>query len=475
MADIYKEIIEYQRTLFALLNEFFYRSTGKSVEEFSSLDEFSENIHKVGASIAKQFGSALEWADNEIRRFYSEEGAKVYSNAKNLAGMKLTLGGSSEFLETHLKAVSSSLLYADTVLIPDPVFPWLEVERREERFRHVKLLQAAFFILHLKPIVDADLTIPAVCVFPSWEKLLEQHDHETKKGLMQLNIDIFSHYVDVSIESSKDLVDFINKYPDKFIEAVDRKNLFVGPGSRIGEPVKNALSNYEAHVNEWRSEAWLQHFHKLSSEEKVLNAINERLLPQYHLIENSTELNSNPLLPIQQQAHYFHLISEMNSSRLVKLGLLDPKSRALISAFSNERFSWLTNIPICDIVNLRINNENARFKKRLESVVSHMHDTTINDIDKVAREISHDLRVATNDHLKEIESITKKYQRKHTETLMTAWVSFGAALIPSLAPLIGITAPLALTMKYAFDKFGERRIKESMAKSLLGVVTRVIE
>ena len=67
----------------------------------------------------------------------------------------------------------------------------------------------------------------------------------------------------------------------------------------------------------------------------------------------------------------------MNSSRLVELKLLDPKIRALISAFSNEKFSWLTNISIDDIVNLRINNENIPFKKRLNDIVSNLHFTSI--------------------------------------------------------------------------------------------------
>lgn len=475
MSNIYKEIIEYQRTLFALLNEFFVRATGKSAEKFSSLENFSENIHSAGLSIIKQFKSAIEWADIELRRFYSEEGAKAYSNAIKLAGLKLTLGGSSGFFGTHLQAVNSSLLYADTILIPDPVFPWLEVDRQEERFRHIKMLEAAFFILHMKPIVDAELLIPAICVFPSWEKLLEQEDTETQKGFIQLDVDIFSHYVDESIESFKDIADFIKKYPVRFIEAVESNNLFVGPGSQIGVPIKKAITDYEEYVNEWRSDPWLKSFNKLSAEGKILNAINERLMPQYHLIENSIELNSNPLLPIQQQAHYFKLISEMNSSRLVELGLLDPKIRALITAFSNEKFPWLTKLSIDDIVNLRINNENIPFKKRLRDIVSNLHYTTINDIDKVAREISHDLRIATNDHLKEIEFITNKYQRKHTKTAVTAWASLGAMLIPSLAPLIGIVAPFPLAFKYAFDKLDEKKIKESMAKSLLGVVSRIIE
>jgi hypothetical protein len=54
--------------------------------------------------------------------------------------------------------------------------PWLERDRREERFRHVLLLKAVHTLLQLKPLVDADLRYPPVVVFPSWEKSLEEHD-----------------------------------------------------------------------------------------------------------------------------------------------------------------------------------------------------------------------------------------------------------------------------------------------------------
>ena len=41
------------------------------------------------------------------------------------------------------------------------------------------MLQAAHALLHLKPIVDADLPHCPVFVFPSWEKLLEDTDPQT--------------------------------------------------------------------------------------------------------------------------------------------------------------------------------------------------------------------------------------------------------------------------------------------------------
>jgi len=62
------------------------------------------------------------------------------------------------------------VLYTDTVQIPDPIFAMIEAERPEERFHSVQILQEMFFLLRLKPLVDADLGVPPVVVFPSFDR-----------------------------------------------------------------------------------------------------------------------------------------------------------------------------------------------------------------------------------------------------------------------------------------------------------------
>src|SRR5262249_10832466 len=68
-------------------------------------------------------------------RFTRVAGRSNFSDCKQLGGMGLVLGGSRRFKRTQLDAVATAALYSDTVLIPDPVLPWLlETEREEEKF-----------------------------------------------------------------------------------------------------------------------------------------------------------------------------------------------------------------------------------------------------------------------------------------------------------------------------------------------------
>ena len=91
-----------------------------------------------------------------------------------IGGIKCVYGGSSRINQSTFDSYRKMALYSDTVFIPDPIIPWLEVERKEERFNLVYLLQSCYYLLKYKPLIDADLPYPAIIVFPSFEKSLEQ-------------------------------------------------------------------------------------------------------------------------------------------------------------------------------------------------------------------------------------------------------------------------------------------------------------
>lgn len=465
-----RQAASYQKSLFELLAEFFRRATGSDIESFATLDNFEDVVRKSASDLAARLINAFRWADEELRQFYARESVNAFKAARKIGGLKLVQGGGSRFLRTQLDSVTSTLLYADTVLIPDPVLPWLESARQEERFRHMLFLQAVFLVLHLKPLVDAELPYPAVFFFPSWEKILEEHDEQTQKATLQLVADLIAQYVEPGVQSFDDVPDLIRRNSDQFLERVEHHRLFVAPGGPLDEPLPQALKRYEQDMETWRAPEWLEQYRKLSVPSRVLNAIMERVSPQYHLLENCEELNSHPLLSIEQQAHYFRLISATNSARLAHLGLLDRRQQALIDGFGKERLRWLCRVPINALVELRMNNENAPFRKRMEAVVRTMHESAVEDADRVAAELSHELSSAIADHEREMHEIQSRYSGVHGQTAVGAWAALGATLIPSLAPFLGVVAPLAIALKYTWDKLEEGREKKVLSKSLMGVL-----
>jgi hypothetical protein len=264
LVNLEKESSALQVELFRLLAEFFGRAFHELPSDFATIETFADQVRKVGPMSSDRLVDAYRFADTELRQFYAEKGPAMFELASRLGGLKLVLGGSSRFSRGQLGAVAGSLLYSDTVLIPDPVAAWLETDRRSEKFRHVLILQAAHALLHLKPIVDAELPHCPVFVFPSWEKMLEENDPITIAGIYQLVADVLARQVNPAIASFDDAAEFVKKHPDQFLRAVEDHKLLAAPGGAIGEPLSNALANYEKQSETWRTQEWIDEYNTLS-------------------------------------------------------------------------------------------------------------------------------------------------------------------------------------------------------------------
>src|ERR1700733_3036088 len=145
------DAVQNQRELFALLHEIFQKATGRTPKAFDPLYGFKAAVKSSLPSRAGRVESALSWGIPKLYELYGRQRTSLFAAAGTQGGLKVVLGGSSRFGATQLDAVRRLILYADTVLVPDPVFAWIETPRPEERFRHIQLLEAIFFLLRLKP------------------------------------------------------------------------------------------------------------------------------------------------------------------------------------------------------------------------------------------------------------------------------------------------------------------------------------
>jgi hypothetical protein len=470
MIDIAKEAAAYQIELFQMIGEFWGRATGMLPEEFSTIESFDVAIRQRGAALQYRMEDAFTFADTRLRTFYFQNGIRAYGLASRLAGTKLVLGGASNFSSSHLSSTRSTLLYADTVLIADPLYPWLEDARQLEKFRHVRPLREAHAILHLRPLIDADLPHCPVFVFPSFEKGLEREDDITKKRVAQLIADVIAHFVDPGIASLDDAYAFANTRTDDFMRAVEQHALFVPPDADIGEPLGQALQRYERYIKTWRTPEFIQAYERAPVGSKVLTGIFERLSPQFHLLENAEELTAHPLLSIDQQAHYFKLVTEVNAGRLSKLGLLDNATRRLLAALSSERLEWLGNIPVSMLAKLREDNQHDVFRKTLATAMGELHASTLEDIDKVAGEICREIDAGIARYNRSVREINDKFKASTAQTLVGAVGGGLGLLVPTLAPFLGPFVPVAALTKLGYDALTRNVELKKQSRSLMGVL-----
>ncbi|MBN8446653.1 MAG: hypothetical protein J0M22_14425 [Gammaproteobacteria bacterium] len=475
------DLIIYQDRYFEILTEFFLNVTGCLPRDFSPLDSFSEAIQKFATTLsenpsrAESSMRAFSVLETELKKLYSEEGGKAFGAAKKLDACKLNLGGSSRFLETQLNATRKSLLYSDTVLIPDPLMPWLEKKRDEEKFSHVIPLQMAFFILHLCDLKGDEFDLPPFFVFPSFEKSLEEYDQQTQENSIKLITDVFSYYVDSGITHPQDILEFAFKYPDLYFEQIERSKLFVSPGSEPGEPLKQELENYKTEMRHWRSEDWCNELFSKGDISLVTNAIFERIMPNYHLLENSDELRSHPFLCLNAQAHYYQLIASMKNASTGEFASFDPATSAIMRSLTSKRLDYLANINDSQLVALRKTDENIAFRRELRDLVNSLPNAKLADLGYVAAEVCSHVERAISKHEKQIASLNDKYQAKHKYTALIASGALAVTMFPVLAPFLGALLPLGgvvATSKYISDKLEEKAEVGQFSYSMMGVISR---
>lgn len=472
-----KELIEIQelnRELFDILYNVFKEGFGKSPERFSLIDDFAKNIRKTTKKRAERVSKAFSKYEPEIRKFYSNKANKLFKLIRKTGGVKYVLGGSNNFLTTHFKSVKSMALYGDMILIPDPVLPWLEQERNLEKFKHVRLIEQIFTLLHLKPLVDAKLPYPAISVFPSWEKTLEKNDLQTQKGINQLILNFFSYYLNIPFYDREEVIEYLRNYPDEFLKKIDSNNLFLAP-EHGKENIHDSIKHYREFIDIWRSDDFKEISNKLSNAELVWVGIQERLAPQYHFWENSNELKANPMSCMDVHWYYHKLTSKMLAGIINSINPNDVNSIDSYIRLNHQKFKWIGNLKIKELVKLREDGANEEFRSEIRKALEHLNTSSIQDVNNVAEEVAGVISNLLYKHQKQIIEINKKYFKKYGETVVIAVPGIAASFFPVLAPAsIPITvATVGTKLAWHIGNHIDERKKES--KTLMGIFAKYKE
>ena len=464
-----KAIPEIQRDFFSILDDFIYQASGHRHDDFENVDMFQDFLRSNATAVAHRGQIAFSDTFTSLGNFYSTHHQDLYRQAKQLGGVKLVLGGSSNFSSTHLDCVRKTLLYADTILIPDPILPWIEVEREHEQFSRVHPLRNAFNLLKLKPLVDAELPVPAVCVFPSWEKSLENNDEITKDGISQILLDFYSFFLNSSFYDESEIIEFAQSKSNEFLSQVESHSLFVAPNGRVGEPIARSIGKYRDYISQFRTQEFATAIESVPDSILVFNAIWERLAPQFHLRENAETMLAHPLIGIPSQSHYFSLCAKVNRHRLADQKILKPSTVNTLESINQNENIWLGNVPIESLVELRAENQNLEFRKRLDGFLTEIHEAAAEDLDRVSAEVSRGLELLVSEHQVEVRQIQDKFSKRHTKTMVGAWVCLAAQYLPMLGPLAPLLAVPQIG-SYIWDKREEKFDHQKAMKSLVGVL-----
>jgi len=474
---------EVQVELFALFSSFFSALTGRSVDLINDVAEIKQRLMWRVKYQPDVFAGSVNRVAEELSEFYNCHSANIYQHAKTFGGMRLVTGGQRQFGPSALNAVRITGLYADTQLIPDPIYPFLSSDLNLNAV-HLQLAIQLFHILQLRPLVDAQFPVPAVFGFPSFEEVLERNDAHTKLGLEELAIRLISPLCRGQIQSLEELVDYSNKQETAFLDALMPSGLFIPPGGKLGIQLSaaEAASQYLKELEGIRSPLILDQMKRVPTGPLLLNGVLERIRPQYHLFENSSELGAQALLSQPVHWHYFEKIAQANARDLRSKNIISDQALQTLHAIQDDSLSWLANIPVKTLAQLISNNEHRWLREELNKYTSQLASAGPIDTNEMIKEVSHGLASLVQRQRKSLKDIELKYAPKKaavlTGSIMGAGLVASAVMLPLLSPFLAVGVPtvaLAGAASAALIGFGKEKIGEVVEKrhagqSMLGVL-----
>ncbi|WP_343583431.1 hypothetical protein [Herbaspirillum sp.] len=470
------DIATSQIELFRLYSVLFTALTGTGIASVKDEEEIRNRMLARGQDRFDQFMNEVNSAADALGEFYKRNSAALFKHAKSLGGVKLVTGGQRAFLTSALSGVRTTALYADTQLIPDPIFPFFGGELHLNAL-HLQMANTLFYILALKPLVDAALPVPPVFVFPSFEMELESGDAITMQGMSDLVVRTIAPVCEGTISSLDELREYVHKHESRFIDAVMAARLFVPPGCSPGLQMTGAdgVKRYLEELDGRRDAAVLAQMKTMPSGFLILLGIMERLRPQYHLYENSTELDAQPLLSQEVHWHYYEKCANATAQSLVRQNILSEQSFQTLRALQDDSLGWLATLPIEGLVELNKNQEHKWFRKELKDYTAQLVSAGPADLNHVVREVNHALAELVQRQQKALKDIENKYAPKKAAAVFGggAMVAAGAAavMLPFLSPALGIAAPaLAAIVGYGKEKAGELVEKKQATKTMLGML-----
>lgn len=467
------------RELFQLHDEVFRSFTGEPPERFVRPGEtFSSSIRKMGERLsanpakAKRLFQSAQRSLSDLHRHYGESLDIRLKAARDMPGLKLVMGGAQAFSNASFRATKSMLLYSDSILIPDPVHRWFEIEGEPlgEAFPHARMLQDIYRLSKLRPLVEANLPGPAIILFPSFEKLFEREDEETKIGIERLANDVFGWALGSRFEDQAEIVAYLRENSSEFLSRVQERRLFVPVGGEPGQDLASGIAQQRSSYAQNRTSDFANSVEQMSDAQLVWLTIMERLGPQFHVADNAESLGACPLFPLEVHWHYYRLCHKARSGALAEDGQLSDRTINIVESLLETDLAWLGNVSIEDAVRLRQDFANQEFRGKLHSYVSQLTESSPNELDNTVYEVSMAVQRLLNEHSREVRKIDEKYSKGRTKMLASLILSVGASYLPWLPAILPPIAATAALGKLATDEIERLTERRTIGRSLMGVL-----
>jgi hypothetical protein len=367
-----------------------------------------------------------------INSFWKENSETVQNQVSKLSGMKARFGGDIG-PQARAGVVQRAGLYFDTLVVPDPILRVSKIEEEVTKHKGYYLLKYIISQLLLKDYFLASVEPPLALLVGDSELIGEKADFDQLSEIGQVDSLLAINYLyDQELDSFEQAQEYMEKFSDIWEAARESKHTekfwFEESSPQNTDDQINALLE-DAYKNLDDSKLSFS----IDSPHYLLFTILGRMMQANDVLQRSVQDWSHPLINAPVSYHWLSFKLQLNKQALekdfIQEGDLD---LAQTNAFLSSDLSWLANVPIDKLIQLRKNGALADMRLLLYQSISSLSNPNIDDISRVARSADHELEMTFRKHQEEVRVLDKDFREDLAINAPSLLASLAIALTPSL-------------------------------------------
>ena len=416
------------------------------------------------SSLEEQVNNAIPVFDEfieELSAFWKDISEPTWIHLEDAFNSKAVFGG-EVFPDGTSNLVSSTGLYFDTTILPDPfikIAPLLTMMSKEEKC--YELVRLALQVLSYKSLVLANTDRPIVAILPDRYHFDEGYKKFVTSCAESDALSHANHIFDKNLASLEDAHSFLREFSsaEQLVGNLKRPSELVFATEWGADPVKQ-LKRY---ISEEATKVGMK-----APGDAVFMQLYSRFTQANDIYQRSMQLRGTPIIRAETSWLWYNWMLRYNSNTRLDGALKELHiSRALSTTVKTE-FTWLGNIPSDALIEIRKSGALAEIREILGKGIKEIIDATPDRFYRTGDQVFDNLQKAFSDHehrLKELRSKKWSFAGKDIGSFMVVGGIEIAAAITGL-PLYGVLASTAgmtgaiPTVKELKDKFKQLKAEE---------------
>lgn len=426
-------LIEIQRQYFELIEHFFgflYKDMLKyKVDPRTFANNFIDNEGNIQKALkmAPQFLAVLN-------QFWKDLGEAAFYHIEDQQKLKASFGGEL-FPDSSRNIASTTGLYLDTIILPDPFLRTEGLLKMNPSMEFVfHMIRHALTLLSYKDLALANLSVPIIAILPDRNVVEKDYydylDYEVQKNcIMHASI-----ITDKSFNTIDEVAELFSSL--KTVEEVEK--LIKNPQRLLfdtewKEPIGVQISKYLDND----SIRGIREQTNFSVGSVVFSSIWQRMMQASDIQRRSHDIRGIPLIQAPTSWEYYNWKISYDSQiygRDEEIAADLHITRAMQN-LPEEDFAWLGNIPTNTLIKMRQDGAIDEFRSIIGSGINEIINLDKNDFLQTGEKVIDNLSNAFRDHqlkLMQIESkILKLYGLDLSSCLLLGGISIAASFLPN--------------------------------------------